>query len=112
MSGFIRKLGKQDETKFNKAGILSPNEAAELFSKFGPGMFNTDGDDKDLINSLTGLISVPILILMLILILISGKKGNKIISPEEGAKMMGASDSNSDKDLMASLMNQLGDIFV
>ena len=62
MSGFIRKLGKQDETKYKKAGILSPNEAADLFSKFGPGMFNTDDDDKDLINNLTGYLYMIMII--------------------------------------------------
>ena len=51
--GFIGKLTKQDETKFQKAGIMTPEEAAGMFTDMGVGMFGSEAD-RDLIDSMTG----------------------------------------------------------
>ena len=51
--GFIGKLTKQDETKFAKAGIMTPEEAAGMFTDMGVGMFGSEAD-RDLMESMQG----------------------------------------------------------
>ncbi len=58
--GFISKLNKQD-ANFNKAGIISPDEGANMYNELGVNMFAND-EDKELINSLLGKTKDPTLI--------------------------------------------------
>lgn len=51
--GFLRKLGKQDEKKFKKVGILSPEEGAGMFADMGNNMFGNK-EDRELIESIQG----------------------------------------------------------
>lgn len=51
--GFLRKLALQDEKKFKKVGILSPEEGAGMFADLGNNMFGNK-EDRDLIESIQG----------------------------------------------------------
>ena len=53
--GFISKLKKQDESRYKKYGILSPEESVDLFRNIGAGMFsgNTE-EDQEIMESILG----------------------------------------------------------
>ena len=55
--GFLDKLSRKDTT-FNKAGILSPNEALKQFSELGTTMFGGE-EDREIIESMTGKKTIP-----------------------------------------------------
>ena len=49
-NGFISKLRKKDEG-LNKAGLIDPEEAADMFSSLGAGMFNQrDEEDSEIVS--------------------------------------------------------------
>lgn len=85
--GFLRKLGKQDEKKFKKVGILSPEEGAGMFADLGNNMFGSK-EDRDLIDGITG-------------------RGS---SSSSGVDKKGVADSfkGDDDDLLQSLRDQMG----
>jgi hypothetical protein len=87
--GFLRKLGKQDEKKFKKVGILSPEEGAGMFADLGNNMFGNK-EDRDLIEGITG-------------------KGDSSGNRESRSKVASSfSKEGDDEDLLASLRSQLG----
>jgi hypothetical protein len=48
--GFIARLSKKGGAdKLSKAGILSPEDAADMFTSQGSGMFSQTEEDKELI---------------------------------------------------------------
>jgi hypothetical protein len=44
--GFLGKLTKQDENKYQKVGILSPEEGADMFARMGNGAFGEAEGDR------------------------------------------------------------------
>jgi hypothetical protein len=92
--GFLRKLGKQDEKKFKKVGILSPEEGAGMFADMGNNMFGNK-EDRELIESIQG-------------------RGDSADSSSSGggrsSKGVATSFSreSEDEDLLNSLRSQLG----
>lgn len=88
--GFLRKLGKQDEKKFKKVGILSPEEGAGMFADLGNNMFGNK-EDRDLIEGITG-------------------RGESTERDRESKNKVASSFSKEgdDEDLLASLRSQLG----
>ena len=101
--GFISKLNKQD-ANFNKAGIISPDEGANMYNELGVNMFAND-EDKELINSLLGKTKDPTLI--------TGKSNNSnssnnnnsnntkkpVITREEALKLQDKLDSLTDEQI-------------
>jgi len=96
--GFISKLNKQDSS-FNKAGIISPDEGANMYNELGVNMFAND-EDKELINSLLGKTKDPTIITNIN----NDKKKNEdkkrvVITPEEASKLQDKLDSLSDEQI-------------
>lgn len=93
--GFLRKLGKQDEKKFKKVGILSPEEGAGMFADMGNNMFGNK-EDRELIESIQG----------------TGDSADSSRSSAGGRSSKGVATSFSreseDEDLLNSLRSQLG----
>lgn len=93
--GFLRKLAKQDEKKFKKVGILSPEEGAGMFADMGNNMFGNK-EDRELIESIQG-------------------RGESTDSSSSGNDRRGGkgvatsfSRESEDEDLLNSLRSQLG----
>ena len=93
--GFLRKLAKQDEKKFKKVGILSPEEGAGMFADMGNNMFGNK-EDRELIESIQGRVESAD----------SSSSGNG----GRGGKGVATSFSreSEDEDLLNSLRSQLG----
>ena len=112
--GFIGKLAK-NEAKFKKAGIISPEEGAELFAELGTRGMVASTEDRDLIQSLSGKADRAVG---------GAVRRSTASSPEEVAQfdkslgkgmmdsLLGGSRSsgggNSDKDLLEGLRRQMG----
>ena len=95
--GFLRKLALQDEKKFKKVGILSPEEGAGMFVDLGNNMFGNK-EDRDLIESIQGKDSTG-------RDDSQGRNNNK----DKGSSMVDSfSREGSDEDLLDSLKRQLG----
>ena len=95
--GFLRKLALQDEKKFKKVGILSPEEGAGMFVDLGNNMFGNK-EDRDLIESIQGKDS-------------TGRDDSQGSSSNKGkgSSMVDSfSREGSDEDLLDSLKRQLG----
>ena len=94
--GFLRKLAQQDEKKFKKVGILSPEEGAGMFADLGNNMFGNK-EDRDLIESIQGKDNS------------NSDRGSSSSSKGKGSSMVDSfSREGDDDDLLESLKNQLG----
>lgn len=89
--GFIRKLAKQDENRYKKAGIISPEEGAGMFSDLGANMFGSD-EDREL------------------LVAMQGKTKDQDPSSSSSGEKQRMADffGRDDEDLMRSLKQQMG----
>ena len=96
--GFLRKLAQQDEKKFKKVGILSPEEGAGMFADLGNNMFGNK-EYRDLIESIQGKDNS------------NSDRGSSSSSSNKGkgSSMVDSfSREGDDDDLLESLKNQLG----
>ena len=87
--GYISKLGRKNEEKYKKVGILSPDDAAQMFSERGIGMF-AGGEDQELVDSLFGKSSGP------------------ASSKQKSRRGNGMDGNDEDADVLQSMMKLLG----